>query len=99
MTQLSLKYPDHPGAKVAGPSADAANDVAGDAPKLRARTINVLHKAGPLTADEVAGHLGLDRLAIRPRVSELKRLGLIQDSGSRRLNSSGKMATCWEVAR
>jgi hypothetical protein len=53
----------------------------------------------PGTADEVAIRLNRDRLSIRPRCSELKKkLFLIQDSGERRANDSGKKAIVWRAS-
>ncbi len=52
---------------------------------------------GPHTADEVADALGIDRLTVRPRCSELRRLGRLEDTGERRLNLSGRRAIVWRV--
>ena len=41
------------------------------------------------TADEIAAELGLDVLSIRPRVSELKRAGILYPTGERRKNKTG----------
>lgn len=56
-----------------------------------------IRAAGPrgLTADELAQRLDMDRYSIEPRTSELRRKGLIRDSGRRRKNASGKMAIVW----
>ena len=54
--------------------------------------------AGGLTADELAARLEKDRWSIQPRTSELRRKGLIRDSGQRRPNGSGKMAIVWIAA-
>jgi predicted transcriptional regulator len=51
-----------------------------------------------LTADELAARLELDRYSIQPRTSELKRKGLIRDSGQRRPNVTGKAAIVWIAA-
>ena len=48
-----------------------------------------------LTADELAARLDMDRWSIQPRTSELKRKGLIRDSGQRRANATGKLAIVW----
>lgn len=48
-----------------------------------------------LTADELAQRLDMDRYSIEPRTSELRRKGLIRDSGRRRKNARGKMAIVW----
>ena len=49
-----------------------------------------------LTAEEAAGILHMDRVSVQPRLSELKALGLVKDSGLRRINpSSRKRAVVW----
>jgi DNA-binding Lrp family transcriptional regulator len=50
------------------------------------------------TADEIAKDLNLSVLSVRPRVSELKRLGKIKQTGARRKNESGMTATVWQIA-
>ena len=47
------------------------------------------YKKGPATADEVAYALGADILTIRPRVTELKKWGLLVTTGLRRTNDRG----------
>ncbi|MCH8882314.1 MAG: alpha-hydroxy-acid oxidizing protein [SAR324 cluster bacterium] len=42
--------------------------------------------------------LAFDKLAIRPRISELSRLGKITDTGRRRRNTSGKSAIVWKAS-
>lgn len=91
---MIANYPDRPGFKVSGPSAEAADSVRQDAAVLRARCLEVL-KRNDLTADEVAEVLGLSVLSVRPRCSELKKQRLIRDTGQRRKNCSGKSATVW----
>lgn len=92
----TLTYPNHPGAKVAGPSQDAADNMAEHAPTLRARVDGLFEAGEDLTADECAAALGEDILSVRPRVSELKRMGRIEDAGRRRCNKSGMTATAWK---
>lgn len=51
-----------------------------------------------VTADECADALRLDRLTVRPRFTELKKDGLIEDTGTRRKNRhSGKSAAVMNV--
>lgn len=50
---------------------------------------------GGLTAHETALATGFDRMAIQPRISELRSKGLVMASGMRRRNPSGKTATVW----
>lgn len=96
MTDL-FSYPSAPGAKARDTSFAAAEEAAETAPLLRARALSVLERSNGLTADEVAGRLGLSILSIRPRISELTRLGKVRDSGHRRQNASGKNAIVWQA--
>ncbi len=50
---------------------------------------------GGLTALETASATGFDRMSIQPRISELRRKGMVAASGLRRRNLSGKTATVW----
>ena len=52
---------------------------------------------GGLTADEIAADLGESVLSIRPRVSELHRLGMIEKTKVRRRNASGMSASVWRA--
>jgi hypothetical protein len=99
MSRMSeLIYPDAPGFKVAGPSEQAAEAVSGTASKMRAAVLAQFARyPGGATADEVAKDLDLSVLSVRPRVSELKRLGAIKQTGGRRKNESGMTATVWRI--
>lgn len=99
MADLSSTYPDHPGFKARETSAAAASEVAEAAPILRARCLAVLERSNGLTADEVAGRLGLSILSVRPRISELTRQSKVRDSGHRRRNVSGKRAIVWAAVQ
>lgn len=88
-------YPDTPGYRQTDTSFDAAQSV--DAKTLRDQCMKVL-AARPVTADECAAYLGVDKLSIRPRFSELLKKGKIVDSGERRVNiDSGKRAIVWKL--
>jgi predicted ArsR family transcriptional regulator len=100
MSRMSeLVYPAAPGFKVAGPSKEAAEKVATTSTKRRAAVLEEFKRnpAG-LTADEIATALNLSVLSVRPRVSELNRLGMIEQTGARRRNDSGMAATVWRIA-
>jgi len=98
MTDAS-PYPDRPGAQDRETSREAADVMAETAPLLRTRALGVLERSNGLTADEVAGRLGLSILSIRPRLTELSRLGKVRDSGERRFNVSGRRAIVWMPAQ
>lgn len=98
MTQLDLlTYPNSPGFKVPGTSQEAAFAIKGRSDILRANCLKALSMIGPHTADETADRIGESVLAVRPRFSELLALGLIEDTGIRRPNASGRNATVWRV--
>lgn len=94
MTDL-FTYPHAPGAQDRDTSRAAAVEIAPEAQQLRARALAVVERSNGLTADEVAGKLGLSILSIRPRMTELSRLGKVRDSGRRRANVSGRNAIVW----
>ena len=94
------KYPNAPGYKNKdkdGPSRKAASEIKEQAPTLREICLATLGKH-PMTADEVATTINRSVLSVRPRVAELAALGKVEDTGTRRTNSSGKLATVWRAS-
>ena len=85
------KYPEEPGYKEPTTSKDAAEKMKKRAPTLRALAIAEFKEVYPrtLTADELASRLKKTVLAIRPRVTELYKTGMIERHGPRRENTSG----------
>lgn len=97
--QLEM-YPNYPGYKVPGTSKQSAEKVSGRAPVIRMLILGALAEFGPMTADEVAVKLDKSLLSVRPRFSELRKMGKIVDAGIRRENLvSGHNATVWRLAR
>lgn len=90
-----FRYPETPGAQDRDTSRAAADFIAPTALQLRARALAVVERSNGLTADEVAGRLGLSILSIRPRLTELAHLGKVRDGGGRRKNKSGRRAIVW----
>ena len=88
------KYPEAPGAKTGGTSKAAAESVKHRTERLRDQVLAALRKY-PMTADEAAKFLGESVLSVRPRCTELFRLGKITDTGVRRKNESGRSANVW----
>lgn len=95
----SRPYPHSVGYQRRDTSLSAAKSMGGKAPRLQQLVVDQLMLYGPMTADEIADNMGVDRLSIRPRCTELDRLGRIIDSGERRKNASGRPAIVWRVVR
>lgn len=93
-----MTYPHQPGFKVTRPetSREAAEVAAALAMTLRERVETWL-RGHEVTADECAEALGESILSIRPRLSELRALGRIEDTGKRRKNVSGNSAVVWRA--
>ena len=87
-------YPDVPGSRSAPASREAGRAMTLRAGTLRRAVLDRYRCAYPggLAADEVAKTLDESILAIRPRVSELKRAGLIEPTPERHRNASGLSA-------
>ncbi len=90
-------YPDAPGHRNVDTSIAAAEALAPKLGRLQRMAEEAIRDAGlkGLTADELAARLEMDRWSIQPRTSELRRKGLIRDSGLRRPNATGKQAIVW----
>ena len=90
-------YPNVPGHRNVETSIAAADALAQKLGRLQRLAHEAIRAAGwlGLTADELAARLEMDRYSIQPRTSELKRRGLIRDSGQRRPNATGKQAIVW----
>ena len=93
-------YPDAPGHKNVETSIAAADALAPKLGRLQQLAFGPIRDAGAhgLTTDELEDLLGFQRCSLRPRASELRRKGLIRDSGQRRPNSTGKLAIVWIAA-
>lgn len=97
-------YPEAPGFKEETTSKDAAKAIGLNASRMREDLLTLYRTEWPggLTADEAARKIGRSVFAVRPRITELRRLGdlypaLATGSGDvtvmRRKNESGIMAT------
>ena len=87
-------YPIGPGYQATDTSYESAVKVEPRVGTLRRLSLDAIIHAGGYgaTADEVAMLVDATVLAIRPRITELKKLGLIVPSGEKRENESGHRA-------
>jgi len=93
-------YPEGPGWRDNEASIAAAEAVAPDTASIRDRVLRAIAGAwltGGLTADEAAARLALTPFTVRPRVTELRIMGKVVDSGLKRRNESTLLATVWCV--
>lgn len=87
------RYPLTPGAKGSdGTSQEAAQSMVESVSRLRRVALNALHHLGQATPLEAIAYLGMSRESIQPRLSELRTMGLIEATGDRRVNPSGRSA-------
>lgn len=90
---MADRYPDDPGAKGPdGTSQDAADAIAPSVPHLRRVAMLALERLGTATPLEAVAVSGVPREALQPRFSELRAMGLVEPTGARRRNPSGKFA-------
>lgn len=97
-TAYGATYPNAPGFKEPTTSREAAQRVAPRVRDLHAAILAQLALAD-LTTDECAARMGEDRLAIRPRFTELLKAGKIRATNERRKNVSGMSAKVWGLCR
>jgi predicted ArsR family transcriptional regulator len=93
------RYPQAPGYRQTDTSKAAADSMKPTSALLQGCVVAALTRHGPMTADECAIALNLDKLSVRPRLTELKEAGRVEDTGTRRRNESGRSAIVWRLAR
>jgi hypothetical protein len=97
MDNCAQAYPDALGHRSIDTSIEAAAVMAPKLGRLQTTTIQAIRLAGctGVTAHELCDRLNMERTSIQPRISELRRKGLIADSKMRRQNASGVSAIVW----
>ena len=63
----------------------------------KAMVIAALKHGRPYTSEEIAAQIKLDPLQVMKRISDLRGEGLIDDTGHRRENASGRKAAVWKL--
>lgn len=86
----------------AGRNAPSTSRAAGDsmqqhATRLARQIWDYLKDHGPATCAEAQQALGLSHQTCSARFNELKRKGLIHDTGAKRKTPSGRAAVVWSV--
>lgn len=90
---MADRYPDIPGAKGPdGTSQGAAEEIAHRVSYLRRVAMRSLGKLGEATVLEAVAFAEVARESLQPRFSELRAMGLVEPTGARRRNPSGKAA-------
>lgn len=98
---MTKRYPSYPGAKgiylTRHTSEAAAKAIAPNVTLLRLAALSALSILGEATVLECVAYTAHSRESLQPRFSELSQQGLIEPTGKRRLNPSGRSATVWRL--
>jgi hypothetical protein len=90
---MDKRYPATPGMKgTDGTSRDAAKAIKPSSAYLRNLAMHSLHTLREATVLEAVALAGVSRESLQPRFSELRIMGLVEPTGARRRNPSGKYA-------
>lgn len=90
---MTDRYPKSPGSKGGdGTSQLAAREMKPSVSRLRLLAIRTLRDLGEGTVLEAVTASRLTRESLQPRFSELRAMGLVEPTGARRKNPSGKSA-------
>lgn len=93
-----MDYPTEQNHRGVDTSIEAAEMVATKASRLRRIVLDTLcEHPENLTVDQTCAIAKLARYSLQPRFSELRKMGLIRDTGERRHNVSGARARVWRA--
>lgn len=92
------RYPATPGFKASGPSQEAAQAMKPRASTIRQGVLACL-AIEPMTPEQIAARLGVDILAVRPRLTELKLMGQAAKTQARGKSRGGLSSTVWELVK
>ena len=96
------KYPQVPGHNKVDTSIEAAESMEKSSATLRTRVLNILGGADfpfvyPMTSEQISDISGISHDNVWKRISELRAMGKVEDSGKRRRNRSGRKAIAWQI--
>ena len=81
-------------------SRQAAEDLNPKAETVRRAVLMALKQSVfPMSSEQIANFLEMDYGTVQPRTAELRRDGLIRDSGIRVRGRFGKLIIAWELGR
>ena len=100
--QELLDWPGDPGPNVHTNARDteqqAAEFIAPKVTGLRLKALQSLASAqSGLTGSQVAERMGAWLYSVKPRLTELDRMGLIEDSDRREKNDRGRQEIVWQI--
>ncbi len=100
--QKEITWPGDPGptAHKHGPDTEqlALEFVAPKLSGLRLKALQSLASAHPgLTGSQVAEKMDAWIYSVKPRLTELERMGLVRDSGERAKNDRGRQEIVWQI--
>ena len=100
--QKEITWPSDPGptAHRHGPDTEqlALEFVAPKLSGLRLKALQSLASAHPgLTGSQVAEKMDAWIYSVKPRLTELERMGLVRDSGERAKNDRGRQEIVWQI--
>lgn len=93
------EYPNRPGHRGIDTSIEAAQKMAQSAKTIQDRVFKMLQLAPEtgMTTEELCQMMRMVPKTIQPRVSELRAIGKIEDSGLRRKSASGVRVIVWKA--
>ena len=102
--QKEITWPGDPGptAHKHGPDTEqlALEFVAPKLSGLRLKALQSLASVHPgLTGSQVAQKMDAWLYSVKPRLTELERMGLVRDSGERAKNDRGRQEIVWQITR
>jgi len=97
-----LEWPGDPGANVHISGKDteleAAELIAPRVTGMRLQALQSLASVQPgLTGSQVADRMGAWLYSVKPRLTELQRMGLVADSGERARNERKRQEVVWKI--
>lgn len=69
-----------------------------NAPLRRSMICQALEECGPMTAEELTAHFGAaEKNYVRPRLTELKKSGVVVEVGTKQSPVTGRNTTVWAL--